>query len=404
MSENIPRYTTWIEIDLEALRHNFRQMKRLAAPAEVIAVVKSEAYGHGMETAAQTLAEEGAWGFAVVCADEAERLRRCGITAPIVIIAPTPRFNMERIIMAGASPAVYDLEEVRALSEAAVRLGREVSVHIKIDTGMGRLSLRGDEAVRLALAAAELPNIKVSGIYTHLANADCFDQRYTEKQWREFAECAEAVRAAGLEVPWQHMTASAGLMAFHNFGFNMVRAGIAMYGLWPSPEFRLFFGALCADKEAVDNGRGVRAEIPAAGALLKPVLSFKTLVMQVKELPAGSCVSYGCTFTCRRDTKVAVLPVGYADGVDRHLSNCGEVLIRGRRAPIMGRVCMNLCMADITDIPEVKVGDEAVLIGAQGEDAISADEVAARIGTINYEVVTRLPMHIPRVYLSGCGR
>ena len=154
----------------------------------------------------------------------------------------------------------------------------------------------------------------------------------------------------------------------------------------------------------MDNGRGGRAEIPAAGALLKPVLSFKTLVMQVKELPAGSCVSYGCTFTCRRDTKVAVLPVGYADGVDRHLSNCGEVLIRGRRAPIMGRVCMNLCMADITDIPAVKVGDEAVLIGAQGEDAISADEVAARIGTINYEVVTRLPMHIPRVYLSGCGR
>lgn len=400
MKDIIPRHTTWIEIDLEAILYNFRQLKQLAAPAEVIAVVKSEAYGHGLEKIALTLAKAGAWGFAVVSIDEAERLRRAGITAPIVIIAPTPSFHLERMIAAGACPAVYDLEFARELSQAAVRLGKTAEVHLKIDTGMGRLSLSGEQAVRLALGVAELPNIKINGIYTHLANADCFDQHYTQKQWQGFVECVEAVKKAGIELPWQHMTASAGLMAFHNFGFNMVRAGIALYGLWPSPEFRLFFGALRGDVQVVDSGRGSRLKIPAASDLLRPALSFKTLVMQVKELPQGSCVSYGCTFTCRRDTKVAVLPVGYADGVDRHLSNCGEVLIGGQRAPIMGRVCMNLCMADITDIPEVKVGDEAVLIGAQGNERISADEVAAHIGTINYEVVTRLPMHIPRVYLG----
>ncbi|MBQ7568001.1 alanine racemase [bacterium] len=395
-----PRYTAWAEVDLEAIRHNYRHLKQIASSQQVIAIVKSEAYGHGLEAVASALYEEGAWGFGVVSVDEAERLRAVGITSPIIIIAPLPAFHAERAIKAGVCPAVYDLAFAQELSKAAERLNREAEVHIKIDTGMGRLSLGGESAVELALATARLPHIKVMGIYSHLANADCFDQSYTMLQVKRFRDCIGALQKAGLQLPWQHLAASAGLMALHNTGFNLARAGISLYGLWPSHESHLLFAVKHTKKQEPNASEARLADEFSDGGFLRPALSFKALVMQVKQLPKGSCVSYGCTFTCRRDTTVAVLPVGYADGVDRHLSNCGEVLIGGQRAPIVGRVCMNLCMADITDIPGVAVGDEAVLIGSQGSETISADEVAARIGTINYEVVTRLPMHIPRVYLN----
>lgn len=395
-----PNYTAWIEVDLAAIRHNFRNLQHMSAPAQVISVVKSEAYGHGLEQVALTLAEAGTWGFAVVSVDEVERLRALGLKQPIIIIAPTPEFHIERAILAQATPAVYDLAFAQALSREAVRLNRTVNVHIKIDTGMGRLSLGGKRAVELALQVAKLPNLEVSGIYSHLANADGFDQSYTKIQLQRFTECVKALEQAGLHLPWKHLAASAGLMFFNQHQFQLTRAGIALYGLWPSRDLRLMFTMNQTQKlreELAKSGEAVSV-FPVDSQVLRPALSFKTQVMQVKRLPQGSSVSYGCTFTCHRDTQVAVLPVGYADGVDRHLSNCGEVLIHGHRAPIMGRVCMNLCMVDITDIEGVKVGDEVVLIGAQGEEEISADEVANRIGTINYEVVTRLPMHIKRLY------
>ena len=398
-----PHYTAWVEVDLDAIRHNFCNLQQMAAPAQIISVVKSEAYGHGLEQVALTLAEAGTWGFAVVSPDEVERLRALGLKHPIIIIAPTLEFHIERVILANATPAVYDLAFAQALSREAVRLNRQVNVHIKIDPGMGRLSLGGEHAVQLALQVAKLPNLVVSGIYSHLANADGFDQSYTKTQLQRFNEVVTALENVGLHLPWKHLAASAGLMFFNQHDFQLTRAGIALYGLWPSRDLRLMFTMNQTQKLREDLAKSGEAVsvFPVDSQVLRPALSFKTQVMQVKQLPQGSSVSYGCTFTCHRDTKVAVLPVGYADGVDRHLSNCGEVLIHGHRAPIMGRVCMNLCMVDITDIANVKVGDEAVLIGAQGEEEISADEVANRIGTINYEVVTRLPMHIKRIYKQG---
>ena len=397
-------YVSWIEVDLDAIRHNFRHLQKMAAPAQIIAVVKSEAYGHGLEPIALTLAEEGAWGFGVVSVDEVERLRAAGITQPIIIIAPTPGFNAARAIEAKACPAVYDYEFAQDLSREAVRLGREVEVHIKVDTGMGRLSIDSEHAVELALKVAKLPNVKITGIYSHLANADGFDQSYTKIQLQRFTDCIAGLEQAGFHLPWHHLTASAGLMAFNKLDFNLTRAGISLYGLWPSRDLRLLFTmnhAATASGMRADDGDDEEAVTSyAISDLLHPALSFKTRVMQVKSLPQGSSVSYGCTFTCHRDTRVAVLPIGYADGYDRHLSNCGEVLVRSRRAPIMGRVCMNLCMVDVTDIPDVAVDDEVVLLGRQGDDEVSADEMANRIGTINYEVVTRLPMHLPRVYVG----
>ncbi len=394
--------TSWVEVNLDAIRHNFRRLKELASPAHILAVVKSEAYGHGLEQVALALSSEGTWGYGVVCAEEVERLRKAGIKAPILIIAPTPSFMIKRVIMAGGIPAVYSWDFAQELSREAVSLGKQVDVHIAVDTGMGRLSLDSEQVLELALKVAKLPNLHITGIYSHLAAADGFEQEYTKMQVERFSDCVLALEESGMKIPWQHLAASAGIMLFNRHKFNLTRAGIALYGLWPSREQRLHFTSRYereGDIEGQAEGEIV-SNYPISD-LLWPALSFKTRVMQVKQLPAGSCISYGCTYTCRRDTTVALLPIGYADGYNRLLSNRGEVLVCGRRAPIMGRVCMNLCMIDITDIPNVNVNDEVVLLGSQGKETISADEIAAKLGTINYEVVTCLPMHLPRVYVEG---
>lgn len=405
------RYSFWIEVNLDAIRHNFRNLSKNAPHSQILAIVKSEAYGHGLETVALTLEEEGAWGFGIANVNEGRRLRQAGITKPIVLVAPILATQIEEAVKLDLRPPIMDLEFAQAISDAAVRLGKNAKVHLKVDTGMGRLSVPPEELLSFCEQAAKLPNIEIEGIYSHFAAADQLDQTYTQTQFAKFTDCIKKLKDLGVNIPYHHIAASAGTLLLPKTCLELVRPGIAIYGLWPSQEtalvmagrgkdlYKLAEEQVNGDKHLDKFGSDQYRDNCAVG-FLQPALTYKAVVSQVKTAQAGTCIGYGCTFTCHRTTNIAILPIGYADGLSRSLSNKGEVLIRGYRAPIIGRVCMNLCMVDVTDIPGVRPDDEAVIIGKQGNDYISADEVAQKRGTICYEVLTNLPMHIPRFYLG----
>ena len=408
---NSHRYSYWIEVDLDAIRHNFRHLRQLAPHSQALAVVKSEAYGHGLEAVALVANEEGAWGFAIASLEEGRRLRRVGLNKPILFLTPILAAQIEEALKLELRLPIMDFEFAQAVSQKAISLGKTAKVHLKVDTGMGRVSVGPQEILSFASALSRLPNLEIEGIYSHLAAADRLDQRYTQKQYQLFLETIQGLEELGIKIPYRHLAASSATILLPATHFDLVRLGIALYGQWPSPEvatlmagrelnlYQLAQRQVDANPEAAKFATQQYLHSPRF-SFLRPALTFKAVVSQVKTLPAGSCVSYGCTFTCHRTTTTALLPVGYADGVNRLLSNKGEALIRGYRAPIIGRVCMNLCMVDVTDIPGVRPGDEAVLLGRQGADYIGADELAQHLQTINYEVLTSLPPHIPRVYLG----
>lgn len=405
------RYSFWIEVNLDAIRHNFRNLSKIAPNSKILAIVKSEAYGHGLETVALTLDEEGAWGFGIANVNEGRRLRQVGIAKPIVLVAPILSTQIEEAVKLDLRPPIMDLEFAQAVSDTAIKLGKNAKVHLKVDTGMGRLSVQPDELLSFCEQVAKLPNIEIEGIYSHFAAADQLDQSYTQIQFAKFTNCLKKIQNLGINIPYHHIAASAGTLLLPKTCLELVRPGIAIYGLWPSKEtalvmagqgkdlYKLAGGQVNGDKN-LDKFGSEQYKDNHAVDFLRPALTYKAVVSQVKTAQAGACVGYGCTFTCHRTTNIAILPIGYADGLSRSLSNVGEVLIRGYRAPIIGRVCMNLCMVDVTDIPGVRPDDEAVIIGKQGNDYISADEVAQKRGTICYEVLTNLPMHIPRFYLG----
>ena len=397
------RHTSWVEVDLDVVRANFRSLKKFSAPARILAVVKSEAYGHGLEAVALTLDEEEAWGFAVVNVQEAERLRRIGITKPIVIIAPILPSQVEKAVELELRPPVSDLEFAKLVSETAGRMNKTAKVHLKVDTGMGRMSVSPDEILQFADELWELPNLEIEGLYSHFSSADQLDQSYTRSQLESFNYLIEKLEEKGRRIPYKHIAASAGTLLLESAKFDLTRGGIAIYGCWPSEQTRLIMTSKNSDLYRLANlqlEKNFNFDKDETSKYLNPALSFKAVVLQTKTVPAGSAIGYGGTYICRRTTEIALIPVGYADGFSRRLSGCGEVLIKGCRAPILGRVCMNLCMADVTDIPGVKPGEEAVIIGRQGRECITADEVAKKIGTISYEVLTNIPMHIPRFYLG----
>lgn len=400
-------HTAWVEVDLDAVRHNFLQLQSLVSPSGLLPVVKSEAYGHGLVAVSAAVTELGAWGLGIVSAAEGVRLRHEGFTCPLVVLGPVLPAEMDESIRQRLSPAVFDLDLASELSRRSVALGRRTPVHVKVDTGLGRLSVTSDQALDFVLAVSRLPGLEIEGIYSHFADAEGLDQSYTLRQYNRFQRCLALLEEAGLRIPVRHIAGSAAGMLLHEARLDLVRLGISLYGLWPAEETRLLMVSRGTDllrlvNEPFRNGSLERAD-PTRG-MLKPALSFKTVVVQVKDVPTGSAVGYGCSFETARDTRIAVLPVGYADGYDRHLGNSAEVLVRGRRARIVGRICMNLCMADVTDIPEVESGDEVVLIGRQAGAVLPVEELARKIGTINYEVVTRIPMHVPRVYLGAPTR
>lgn len=367
---------TYIELDLEALAHNVRAIREhLPEGTEVMAVVKANAYGHGAIPIARAALKAGASRLAVALLEEGLELRRAGIEAPILVLGYTdpgflPYAQRERIAV-----TIFAEDQVeRAIPHLSSQFP-PLLTHLKVDTGMHRIGFLSPESfLRTAKRIVDSEVMVLDGLFSHFSMADDPTSDYSVTQYRRFLEWMERLKREGIRPKTIHINNSAGSLRFPAWGHTMVRFGISLYGLYPS--------------EAVEK-EGI---LP-----LQPVLSLKTQIVQVKELPAGEPVSYGGTYVTSVPSRIATLPIGYGDGVDRRLSNRGFVLVHGRRAPIIGRVCMDQCMIDVTAIPGVKVGDEAVLIGRQGTEEIRADDIASLLGTINYEVVTRLSARLPRL-------
>jgi alanine racemase len=371
-----PDRPTWVEVDLGAIAENCRRLKHLIGPdVELLASLKADAYGHGALRVARTVLHNGASRIGVATLSEAVPLRQAGIAAPILIFGYVPPWQMREAVRLGITVTIYSLEALEALSQAAQSLGLPAKAHLKIDSGMGRLGMRAEapEPIRqIALRARNLPGVELEGIYTHFACADSTDQTHCRLQLARFNTVLADLETINARPPLVHASNSAATLALPEARFGMVRCGIALYGLDPSEEVRLPDG-------------------------FRPALSFKTQIAQVKDVPAGECISYGCTFVTPRDMRIAAIPVGYADGFRRAPANWGEVLVHGQRVPLVGRVCMDQCMIDVSTLPDVAVGDEVVLIGQQGEERLTAEAVAARLGTISYEVVSEILARVPRM-------
>jgi len=360
-------------IDMEALDHNFREVVRCAEGQQVLAVVKARAYGHGAVEMSKRLLRLGADMLGVALVEEGRELREAGIDAPVLVMGATFPEQAEEMVSLKLTPAIFGLSVAQALSEAAYKRRTTINVHVKIDTGMGRIGIAPEDAPELIAALQKLRNISVQGLMTHFADADLRDKQFASKQMDRFESLLKALEAKKIKVPVRHAANSAAVLDFHRAFFTMVRPGLMLYGYNPLEE-----GALGAD--------------------LRPVLSLVTRIAFIKKVPTGVPISYGRTFTTKRESAIATLPIGYADGYGRGLSNKGEALVRGMRVPVVGRVCMDMCMIDVTDVPAAREGDDVVLIGSQGSERITADDIAAKIGTIAYEVLCGISSRVPRIY------
>ena len=363
-------YRAWAEIDLDALAYNVRLLKSQAKGAALLAVVKANAYGHGAVGVARAALAAGADRLGVICVDEGEQLRRAGITAPILVMGPAPAAEARRLVDLSLTPSVVSSEMGLALARVASERGIEVPVHLKVDTGLNRYGLPPSEAADVARWLRDLGGIQVEGLFTHFASADEGDKSYTLEQHRLFLSVAEQLDW----VPIRHVSNTATLLDMPDMSLEMVRPGLGIYGCYPSSQ--------------------VKRSLP-----LRPVLSLRSRVARLTSLAPGESVSYGRTWRAARPSLIGLVTCGYADGLPRALSNRGSVLVRGRRAPVVGRVCMDMCMIDLSDIPDVAVDDEVVIIGRQGEEEISADEVAELCGTISYEILCGISARVSRLYL-----
>jgi len=372
-----PSLRTWCEIDLDAMLHNF-MAARHHLPDEVLlaAVIKANAYGHGAVAAAKLL-EGKADRFAVAMTDEAVELRKAGIETPIFLLAPTPESDFEAIARYDIEAAVPSFAYGKALCAYGAALEKTILYHIALDTGMGRIGFAcTDDSLDEIEALSRLPGGRLLGVFSHYAKADALDKTYAREQTRRYKAFTEAMEQRGIEIPLKHLDNSAGLVEMPD-KFDMVREGIILYGLKPSNEVNL---------SLIGGVKGVMA--------LRSHISF------LKTVAAPTPVSYGCTYVAQLGTRVATVSAGYADGVNRLLSNKGQVLVRGIRCPIIGRVCMDQFMIDVTGIPEAQVGDTVTIFGRDGDDEITADDVADMIGTIGYEVTCLVTPRVPRVYVQ----
>ena len=368
----------WAEINLDNIAHNIREIRRITHKnAKIMGVVKADAYGHGVMEVTRTLLANGAERLAVSMLDEAIQLRRNGIEAPILILGYTDPIRANEIIENDVTQTVYSRELAQALSAEAVRQGKKVKIHIKIDTGMSRMGfLPGYSAVKNVVEISQMPNIIIEGLFTHFATADEKNREFTLMQFERFMSICSELQRIGIHIPVKHCANSAGIIEYPEMHLDMVRPGIILYGMYPSEE---------VDRSKIH---------------LKPAMTLKANVILVKEVEKNTSVSYGRIFTTQRTSKIATIPIGYADGYTRMLSNKGKVLIREQFAPIVGRICMDQCMIDVTDIEgNAEVGDEVVLIGAQGDNVISVEDVAQSIGMINYEFVSIVGKRIPRAFI-----
>lgn len=366
----------WVAVDLEAVDANVRGLVALAAPARVLATVKADAYGHGAVPVARTALAAGATWLGVAFVEEGIELRDAGIDAPVLLLSEPPAAAAPTVVARGLTPIVYTEAGIDALAAAAEAAGTVLPVHLKVDTGMHRVGCHPEHAVALAERVAARASLTLEGLATHLAVADEADRAYTEAQLDAFDAVLDAVTAAVGRPPVVHAANSAGALAYPRARFDLVRVGITLYGIDPSAE--------------------VGGAVP-----LTPALSLYARVSYVKDLPSGARVSYGLRYELARPSRIATVPVGYADGVPRGLGAAGaEVLVGGRRCPIAGTVTMDQILVDVGEA-DVQIGDDVVLLGRQGSECITADEWAARLGTIPYEVVTRLGGRLPRRHVGG---
>ena len=366
---------TYVRIDLDAIRENIETVRRKTGTA-VMAVVKADAYGHGAVPVAQHLRDICSF-FGVSSAAEALELRQAGLDNPILILGHTPVDAFPLVVEQEIRPAIFRWEDALALSEEAQRQGKTAKFHFAVDTGMSRIGFQAEEdAAELCGRIAGLPGLCPEGLFSHFATADCADLSKAREQARKFDWFCDLLKQRGLEIPIRHMNNSAGLMNFTD-QYDMVRCGIVTYGLYPSPE---------VDPKLLP---------------LKPALSWHSHISHVKTLPAGREVSYGGLYVTREDTRVATIPVGYADGYWRSLSGRFYVLIHGRRAPILGRVCMDQLMVDVTHIPQTQPGDPVTLVGHDGDEVITVEQIAGEAGSFNYEFICGISRRVPRVYQQG---
>ena len=366
-------------ISLDAVEQNFREMrKNIAEDTKMIAVVKADAYGHGAVPIAHLIENHDyIWGFAAATAEEAVHLRQAGITKPILILGIVFDEYFPELVQYDIRPAVCEYDEAKKLSDEAVLQNKTVHIHIALDTGMTRIGYADiPESVEEIKKIAELPNLEIEGMFTHFARADEYDRSPAMVQLERYQDFSKRVEEAGVDIPLHHCSNSAGIIRVPEANLSIVRAGITIYGIYPSSE---------VERDIVK---------------LAPVMELKSHITYVKDVPAGAAISYGGTYVADKKRRVATIPVGYADGYPRQLSNKGWVLIHGKKAPILGRVCMDQFMADVTEIDNVKKGDEVILLGRDGDEFISIEEMGDLCGRFSYEFACDISPRVPRVYIK----
>ncbi|MGV8146106.1 MAG: alanine racemase [Alkaliphilus sp.] len=367
----------WAEINLDDLKHNIREVKRVVKESTIVcAVIKADGYGHGAVEIAQTLLDNGADRFAVATLSEAIQLRKAGFDVPILILGYTPEEQAEKILGYSLIQTVYSLEQARYFSEVACTMNKTMQIHVIIDTGMSRLGFQATkEELNVVKEVFRLDGIYVEGMYTHFAVADIEDKTFTYQQYDSFIDFTNELEREGFNIKIKHVSNSAAIIDLPEMNLNMVRAGIMLYGLYPSKEVK-------HDK-----------------ILLRPVMTLKTKVAHSKKLPAGRGVSYGLIYETKEKSTIVTLPIGYADGFTRMLTNKTGVTIKGAKLPVVGRICMDQTMVDATGI-EVNRGDEVIIFGSDENKGDTADTLADKLGTINYEIVCMVGRRIPRVYIE----
>lgn len=365
---------TFCAIDLAALRWNLRQVRaKVGAQIKILSMVKANGYGHGAPAVARALAEEGSDTFGVATLEEGLELRQAGIRTPILVVAGIYLEQLDQFLANDLTPVVHELDGMQRLDAAVRNQGKTLDVHVKIDTGMGRIGFLANEMDGWLDELKKLKALRLQGIFSHFSTAENVAGDYTRTQLVTFSNLVQRLRAEGIAPPLVHLANSAATITLPAAYFDMVRPGIMLYGVYPSP--------------------AMQSQIE-----LRPVLSWQTRILQVKKVPAGTSISYGQTFVAKRESLIATLPIGYADGYSRLLSNRGAALVRGRRAPVAGTVCMDLTMLDVTAIANVQQGDEVILLGRQGDAEISADEMAGWANTISYEILTSISARVPRIH------
>ncbi|WP_043933233.1 alanine racemase [Bacillus sp. EB01] len=370
---------TWAEISLEAITYNTEQFKKhIGENVKLMAVVKADGYGHGSVRVAKAALLAGAEYLAVALLDEALELRQAGINEPILVLGHTPARSVKKAILANIELTVFSEETLQEIINQSREMKRSVAVHLKIDTGMTRIGVQTkEEALALAKMCESGDNVLLKGIFTHFANADSEDPSYTAKQFSQFQMVVSFLEKHKIDIPFKHCCNTAATMSFPSMHLDMVRVGIGLYGLYPD------------------------ASLKKRIVTLKQAMTLKTKIASLKIVPANQPISYGCTFLPPKESVIATLPIGYADGLSRLLSNRGQFLVKGQKAPIVGRVCMDQTMIDVTDIPSCQFDDEAVIFGQNGNAFQEIDEIARLMSTINYEVVCLVGKRVPRVYLES---